>query len=137
VRRVLALLPLASLAACQTYQPAPAAVARGTTVQPEPVQTVASTPSQQTYRGRFSYGVERSDFDGCWLDPGQFRDRFEAAGTWQSGVPAIYEIEFVGTRRDSGRPPGFPEQGGGGYGHMGFYNCEFEMKELISSRRVQ
>lgn len=106
-------------------------------VQAPPVPVFASRGApgpQQTFRGRFSIGFERSTFDGCWLDQGRYWGTFETPPAGSGGA-ATYEIEFVGRRSDMIVPPGAQIRFQG-FGHVGMYRCQYELVELISKRRV-
>ena len=82
------------------------------------------------FRGRLRIGFELSAFNGCWANLGSYGDSFELPPQGSGGVHE-YEIEFIGVSR--GARPGAR---GRGYGHLGHSACEYEIRELISSRRV-
>jgi hypothetical protein len=133
-RRALAVLAFLLPAACTHMRPQ----AARPQVQAPPVPQFASRGApgpQQTFRGRFSIGFERSTFDGCWLDQRRYWGTFETPPAGSGGV-AVYEIEFVGRRTDMIVPPG-AELRFQGFGHMGLYRCEYELIELISKQRVE
>lgn len=132
--RALAILPFLLPAACthkREATPRPQ-------VQLPPVPQFASRGAagpQQTYRGRFSIGFERSSFEGCWLEQGRYWGTFDTPPAGSGGV-ATYEIEFRGRRTDMIVPPGaqvMPH----GFGHMGLSLCQYELIELVSKRRVE
>lgn len=88
----------------------------------------------RTYNGRYSVGFERSNFDGCWLEVGPFRDSFEVP-PMHTGANAVYEISFIGRRTDMVVPPGTEMRGG--FGHMRTYACQYEIEQLLSSQRLE
>lgn len=94
----------------------------------------AAEGGPQIYRGRLSLGVERVSFQDCWLDPGRHWGKFEAP-PWGSFDVTIYEIEFRGRRKEA--PRTLDGKRLGGFGHMGRYDCEYEILDLVSSQRVK
>lgn len=125
---------LLALAACSASGDKPAGVRTAPPV-PDSAAAPAAAAGLQTYRGRFSIGFERSVFEGCWLDQGRYWGSFEAP-PMGSGGSATYQIEFTGTYSKAIAIPGLPQVQQPGFGHLGLYDCEYKIVELLSSRRI-
>jgi hypothetical protein len=122
---------LALLAACQGVADDQAHVAYA----PPPDMAMPGPRGEaKTYSGRLSIGFERSNFEGCWLNLGSYWETLEVP-PMHTGAAALYEISFIGRRTDMVVPPGAEMRNG--FGHMGSYACQYDIEELLSSRRVQ
>ncbi len=59
---------------------------------------------------------------------------FEAPPAGSGGLAAS-DVEFVGSRLESPGLPGAPRRSG--FGHLGLYDCQHNISELLSSSRVR